>query len=430
MKAFIFFARVGFCLTIFFTSPPSYALIKQDNSSKEPHYVVIGAFAHEKNAVKFTREATEHNFPAKFDMNPNRNLYYVFVLTTDDRNEAMTEALRLRKSSPYGDTWVYHGAMGKENILASENRTATGAIKKNGTDINPITQQEISNVTSQEEAERNIETKPIAPSDTSAVNGPPLPKSDGQAFPVGETRSVSLPVSEIEGKNFVFQVYRAVDNQYVDGDVDVIDVEKTRKLASYKANTSVKVVAPLSKSGNVTFICEIFGYRKVQKDFSFKTPSPEPVIMDEAQNIVVPFELIRLQRGDIAVMYNVYFFKDAAVMRPESRYEVNNLLSMLKENPKYKIKLHGHTNGNSHGKIISMGESKNYFSLTDTKDGFGSAKKLSEERAYCIREFLIANGIEESRMLVKAWGGKRPIHDKHATMAHENVRVEVEILED
>ena len=31
-------------------------------------------------------------------------------------------------------------------------------------------------------------------------------------------------------------------------------------------------------------------------------------------------------------MYNVFFFKDAAVMRPESRYEITSLLEMLKEN--------------------------------------------------------------------------------------------------
>jgi outer membrane protein OmpA-like peptidoglycan-associated protein len=130
-------------------------------------------------------------------------------------------------------------------------------------------------------------------------------------------------------------------------------------------------------------------------------------------------------------MYNVYFFKDAAIMRPESRYEVSSLLDMLKENPKYKIKLHGHTNGGAAGKVISMAkESENFFSLNDTKDGFGSAKQLSEERAEVIRNYMIKNEIEPSRIQVKAWGGKRPLHDKHSSRAQENVRVEVEILED
>jgi len=33
-------------------------------------------------------------------------------------------------------------------------------------------------------------------------------------------------------------------------------------------------------------------------------------------------------------------------------------------------------------------------------------------------------------MEVKAWGGKKPIHDKMSQRAQENVRVEIEILED
>ncbi len=103
---------------------------------------------------------------------------------------------------------------------------------------------------------------------------------------------------------------------------------------------------------------------------------------------------------------------------------------MLQENPKYKIKIHGHTNGGAHGKIISMDkDSKNYFALQNTREGVGSAKKLSEERAAVIRNYLVSNGVDASRMEVKAWGGKRPIHDKHSTRANENVRVEIEILE-
>jgi outer membrane protein OmpA-like peptidoglycan-associated protein len=117
-------------------------------------------------------------------------------------------------------------------------------------------------------------------------------------------------------------------------------------------------------------------------------------------------------------------------MRPESRYEVNSLLEMLTENPKYKIRIHGHTNGNSNGKIISMGDSKEFFALTrDNKEGHGSAKKLSEERAILIQNYLISNGVEASRTEVKAWGGKQPIYDVDHAAAQANVRVEIEILD-
>ena len=74
--------------------------------------------------------------------------------------------------------------------------------------------------------------------------------------------------------------------------------------------------------------------------------------------------------------------------------------------------------------------SKNFFSLNDTRDGLGSARQLSEERADLIRRYMVGNGISPERIEIKAWGGKRPIHGKHSPRAQENVRVEVEMLED
>ena len=104
---------------------------------------------------------------------------------------------------------------------------------------------------------------------------------------------------------------------------------------------------------------------------------------------------------------------------------------MLNENTKYRIMIHGHTNGNAAGKIISMNkDTQNFFSLTDTKEGFGSAKELSEQRAILMRDYMVNNGIDPKRMEIKAWGGKKPIHDKMSQRAQENVRVEIEILQD
>ena len=98
-----------------------------------------------------------------------------------------------------------------------------------------------------------------------------------------------------------------------------------------------------------------------------------------------------------------------------------------------KIKLHGHTNGNSHGKVIHLGEKDNddLFNLKSTKhvETSGSAQKLSEYRAETIQHYLFKQGIAESRVDIKGWGGKKMLYDKHSSQANLNVRVEVEILE-
>jgi outer membrane protein OmpA-like peptidoglycan-associated protein len=420
MKNISFFARVGIFL-IFITQPAFSGRFRQHSFDEHPSYVVIGAFAHHHNAIRFTMQANKMHLPAKFEMNPFRKLYYVYVLSTEDREQAIEEAKRLRSETKYSDTWVYNGSLGEMEVNAQSRNI----------DINPETESKIEHIQSKD---NDPETLTLSPQLSQGSVDKQDSKPDGTQQNDDNATASRLNNSglsnDIAGKPFFFKLYRATDNETVTGEVDVIDIERTRKMGTYQGNTIVKVTSPGNKSGEIAFVCEVFGYRKVQKTVNFNAPEAEALSKDESGNFVVPFELTRLQKGDIAVMYNVYFYKDAGVMRPESRYEVESLLEMLKENPKYKIKIHGHTNGGAHGKIISLGDQKNFFSLSNTKEGFGSAKKLSEERASVIRDYLASNGVDPARMQIKAWGGKRPIHDKHHVRAAENVRVEIEILED
>ena len=408
MKRFIFFARVY--LWFAFTYP--IALCAQEAQPSFPSYVVIGAFAYEQNAAHFTDEARRNKFPAVFEMNRNRNLYYVYVLSTTDKEYAVAEALKLRAETTYFDTWVYSGVLGRMNFA--------GLQQGQDQDVDPVTGQRIARINPEEEQTTQNALSRDGAGTTEQQRDAPLPP------PVRQTTTPLTP-GEVAGKNFYFHLFRADNLNTVPGEVEAIDFEKSRKMATYPANEGVKIMMPSGKTKRISFVCQVFGYRKQQQEFDPATPSDD-LYLDDKGNLVVPFELIRLQKGDIAIMYNVFFFKDAALMRPESRYEVNNLLDLLKENPSYKIMLHGHTNGNSSGKIIRMDQTGNFFSLSGTKQGFGSAKQLSEERALLIREFLISSGIGADRMNVKAWGGKKPIHDKRSNRAHENVRVEVEIL--
>ena len=401
------FALVGIFLFVLLAEPANASCLDQGRLDDRPNYVVIGAFRVYKNAIRFTAHAHKDlKMDAKFELNPYRKLYYVYVLSTDDQSLAINEARRLREESEFRDTWVYFGTLGDRAIALGENYV--------GQDINPVTAQKIGEVEKVDDSQGKTET----PGDATTA--------EANATISAEEKMKSL--DDVSGKSFLFKVFRAADSTSVDGDVDAIDTEKTRKIGTYKANVPVSL--PKNNLKAVSFICEVFGYRKIQRDIDYNNPEGEGISKEENGAVVVPFELVRLQKGDIAVMYNVYFFKDAAIMRPESRYEVGSLLEMLNENNKYKIRLHGHTNGNAAGKIISMSkESKNFFSLNDTKDGFGSAKELSEQRAVIIRNYLISNGIDQSRIEIKAWGGKHAIHDKHSARAQENVRVEVEILE-
>ncbi|NBP69701.1 MAG: OmpA family protein [Cytophagia bacterium] len=415
MKPSPFFCRAMFF--IFWLSCINVSAFHKANHPTDtiPHYVVIGAFSIQKNAINFVQHVNKDlKLNARFDINPNRNLYYVYCLSTNQSREAISEALRLRGETELQDAWVYHGLLGKNvsNVI--------------GKDTNPTDQQPMKVVA----VEETIKTEPVVVATTSETVTPKVEEKI-------ET-SISSPVQIEEtpnatGKAFVFEMTRFVDSVPVEGEVAMIDPDKAKKIGTYPANKAIRVVELKNKTGMVTFTTEVFGYRKAQKDFSYVNPQTDTtgITIDENEIIHVPFELIRLKKGDFAILYNVYFFRDAAVMRPESRFEVNSLLEMLKENPKYVVRIHGHTNGNHAGKIIYKDKNnQDFFTLNGTKDGYGSAKELSKARAEVIRDYLVAQGISPERALVKAWGGKKSIHDKHSAKAQENVRVEVEIVKD
>src|SRR5688572_19505997 len=421
MKTSRFFALVGLLVISSFFQPTAVARLEQTGLDTIPNYVVIGAFKNQNNAIRFTDHAQKDlKLNAKFEMNVRRNLYYVYVLNTENLEAAVQEAKRLRAESEFTDTWVYRGSFdgsGPEPVV-----------------IVPTVETKPEEVKN-EEAE-TPETSPAnAAAAVAATEGPTTVDSTAAATPEATEVPVetsAAPDDTKEGTKFLFKISRATDLKRVRGDVDVIDVDRSRKMGTYKGNLSVKVSSPQNKSGKMALVCDVFGYRKVQREINYNDPEVDTdIIRDATGSVVVPFDLERLRKGDIAVMYNVYFFKDAAVMRPESRYEVNSLLEMLNENTNYRITIHGHTNGNAAGKIIAMNkDTQNFFSLTDTKESFGSAKELSEQRATLIRDYMVNNGIDTKRMEIRAWGGKKPIHDKMSQRAQENVRVEIEILED
>jgi outer membrane protein OmpA-like peptidoglycan-associated protein len=386
------------------------ASASQLRTAESSNYVVIGAFASKKNALHFVENARKEHFDASVDINSNRHLFYVYVLQTGNKQTAVDKAIKLRQETSFFDSWVFSGLLG-ENTL------------ENKGDIHPETGQAINPTSSDSKLIANVKEESIQ-QEVTAVAKPAEEK------PVEtNTASQNSAAAIHDGKTFLFKLFRASNLEPVSGDVNIINPENLKKAATYKGNEDV-LVGTVNKTGNVSIECDVFGYRKISQLINLNQPQATEGIVIENNKAVVPFELVRLKKGDIAVMYNVYFYKDAAIMRPESRYEVTSLMEMMKENPNYEIKIHGHTNGGAAGKIIEPGESKNYFSLTGTKEGFGSAKKLSEERANVLRDFLVSEGIDPNRMQVKAWGGKKPIYDKHHSQAQTNVRVEIEIIKD
>ena len=85
MKTFKFFALVGLLFLLSPFQPTAVARLEQTQLDVIPNYVVIGAFSKQTNAIRFTDHAQKDlKLDAKFEMNVRRNLYYVYVLNTED----------------------------------------------------------------------------------------------------------------------------------------------------------------------------------------------------------------------------------------------------------------------------------------------------------------------------------------------------------
>lgn len=272
---------------------------QNEQAQQSDYMVVIGAFAQKENASRLSNQALKLKLKPKVELNPVKNLYYVYVVRTAERDDAIQEAAKIRELGMYSDAWVFVKA----------------------------------------EAPK-VEEKPVE----IVVETPPVV--------IQEPVVVPPPV--------------------------IIDSAKLK---------DDKIKAEVDK------------------------------------------KVMTMKKGETETLDYIFFYKDASVLRPESRHAVDKLVSIMKLHPNEKIRIHGHTNGNDKGKIIKRGDaSTDFFSLDNTVEVYGSAKELSEQRANVIRDYLIANGINKNRMSVKAWGGKKPLYKVDDIKAEANVRVEIEVL--
>ncbi|MCK6616289.1 MAG: OmpA family protein [Cyclobacteriaceae bacterium] len=377
---------------------------------KAGYYVVVAAYAstREDYANRYTQQLTASGHTAQYGFNTKKNLYFVYLSYFTDLKSALVDMQQVRSKGQFTDAWVR--VVSGDIVLAEKPATDETAPK---TENKPI--------------ESTPAPQPIPPVEEKPVTT--LPADE----PEEEQKLVQYPVMTLGNTEVFLSLYNATNNRVIDGDVQVIDTERNRLITTVKGNEYLILPDPKTKSGQLTLIAEVFGYRKQQVEINYPLPlrdTIKPYIELMGTTLAVKFDMTRYHRGDIATLYHVYFFNDAAIMLPESKYELTSLVELMKENPNYRIKLHGHTNGNYHGKILQLGPDQNFFSLDGARQTIGSAKDLSFQRAETIKEYLMVNGIDGSRIEIKAWGGKRPLYDRHSANAKKNVRVEVEILQE
>lgn len=113
--------------------------------------------------------------------------------------------------------------------------------------------------------------------------------------------------------------------------------------------------------------------------------------------------------GATATLNAIRFVQSRPELLPESQPTLDLLLGFLKQNPRTRIELAGHT---------------------DNQGDFDQNITLSRERAEAVRTFLVKNGVAARRIQARGYGSTRPIAANSREETRQlNRRVEMTVLE-
>ena len=273
-------------------------------------------------------------------------------------------------------------------------------------------------------------TEPISPSTRTSV-----PKSSGTPAAVNSIEAGNAVPENVQKMYVYVNVVNSKNNNPINTIVQVVDGKNNKKIDRVSSNQLGSVPIYGDGGRRKIFILDAFSFRKETFELdldNIKNDSSANMVSLVNDTIVLNFELERYKKKDIFAAYNIFFYDDASVMLPKSKYELESLLEMMRENPRTRIKIHGHTNSNSMGKIVTLEPGDHdFFRLSaKNKESFGTAQQLSKRRAESIKYFLQFNGVKDLRTEIKGWGGKKMIYEKDVPLAHKNKRVEIEILDE
>lgn len=386
-------------------------------SQPAPYYVVVGGFASRDNADHFTAYLLGQNYPARYAFNASRKLYYVYVRLTSDKQSARQFTYRLRLETEFSKAWIYNGTL-EGNALAESAAVAGSPAAAEKAPEPAATAEPVQPVADMPAtpamADQPIASMPVAPEP--AINEP-VAAQPGAGEPA--------PPAEPVRKSFIFQLTSAADNQPVMGLVDLLESDADVQPEHYQANARVAVPAPAT--GKLVVICHLIGYKPAKRAINYNDPmkSLRGASLGDGQEVIIPIQLVPVDKGDYIELERVKFFENSAILTPESEAELQGLVNLM-ANPSCKIKLYGHTHSGESREITTLGSSSSLFALDPANNhtAHGSAKELSRQRAETVKAYLVSQGIAHGRIATKGYGAVLNVYEHAAA----NDRIEVEIV--
>jgi outer membrane protein OmpA-like peptidoglycan-associated protein len=376
--------RITALVTIFILSiRPTFA------QQSESYYVTIGVFSNVSNAERLIKRALEQGYDAQYTLHPEKKLNYAYVLATGDKRKAFALAVKLRAETEYKDAWVFEGSLADavtEPVIEKKNE--------------PV-----------------VEVKALEPEVKPIIDSSDLKKP------------VERPIVEkkLVGKPFYFRLRNVADNSEVkSGEVHVQEAVRATQYQAFKPGEVVYLEAPKNKRGSYTVVTQVPGYSPLTTVFNYQNPAGQKGGSDE---VIIELPVTKAKKGDYVDFNNVKFYKNSSILQAGSQNELDGLVDLLRENLKYKVKIHGHVNGTQSRECFVRGANSGFFATNPSADKTEknmSAKELSNLRAETVKDYLVSQGIDASRLNTKGEGGKIPLYPEGGSLGPLIDRIEIE----
>jgi outer membrane protein OmpA-like peptidoglycan-associated protein len=188
----------------------------------------------------------------------------------------------------------------------------------------------------------------------------------------------------------------------VEADVQLYDLSSGRLATGAYSDPKTGeflVCLPAGRSYALNASSEGYLFYSQNYDVAAGTPK-EPYTLD------VP--LSPLSAGSTITLRNIFFNTASYELLPASNAELDKLTALLKSNPTLRIELGGHT---------------------DNVGADAANMTLSDQRAQAVRDFVVAKGIDATRITAKGYGETKPVATNDSEEGRAlNRRTEVTVL--
>lgn len=219
-------------------------------------------------------------------------------------------------------------------------------------------------------------------------------------FGMNVLQSVMTPALTLQGR-----VTNAKTGEPLDADI-IVEVfgASNKKMGTQSDRKNGKYSITLPGGSDYSFTVEKEGFLFLSKRMDKKELSSTTVTN-------LDFGLNPLTKGEVLVIPTIYFDPDSAILRNDSIPALRRVSDILKSNPTLKFLITGH--------------------VADTPDQRQDPMELSSKRALAVKEYLVNQGCDQSRLQTKGMGSSKPVADNSTAEGREqNRRTEFEVISD